>query len=149
MKNWICFIALTALAICAAAGTEDLATTFYIQIVHGTDQEKSKNPEWKSIGPKLRKTLSSVFKWKHYWEVKRLSVSTGTGKASRIHLIKERDLEIKVLKSGQAELRLIRKGDLKRKLQMPLETRITILGGDADEDQGWFIVVRRDKPSTD
>jgi hypothetical protein len=58
-------------------------------------------------------------------------------------------LEMELVKDGQAELRLYRKGELRRKVTASAESKMSILGGDAAENEGWFIVVRREKPSTE
>ncbi len=61
----------------------------------------------------------------------------------------ERELEIKLAPGQEVELRLYRKGELRQEMRMSVDSPMTILGGDAVNHEGWFIVVRRDRPSID
>src|SRR5882672_12714459 len=78
-----------------AADSEKVA--FHVQLIRGTDSEKPENPNWKAVGPKLEKNLRSVFRWKHYWEVGRKTVTVEKGKVSRFHMDPEREIEIKLI----------------------------------------------------
>jgi hypothetical protein len=149
MNRLLFTLVLVSLAINAAWSAEDHTITLYVQVIRGTDQEKPEDAAWKAIGPKLSKALSSVFAWKHFWEVKRREVVVTKGKVPKIKVTPERDLEIELVKDGQAELRLYRKGQLMRKMTVLISSKLSILGGDAAENEGWFIVVRRDRPSTE
>ena len=147
MVRLLCFALLTTIGLNAAPHAQGPTNTLYIQVLRGTERNRSPEAEWKAIGPKLSQKLSSVFKWKHYWEVKRQKVAVTQEKVTKIYLLPDRDLEIETVKGGPAELRLYLKGELRRKLRLPVKTKVAILGGDSAEDEGWFIVVRRDKPS--
>lgn len=140
---------LVTFAFIPASSAEDRSVTFHIQLIRGTNEKQPRDTEWKAIGPKLTKALAPVFSWKYYWEVKRYETAVIRGKSTRIKVMPERDLEIELIKGGRAELRLYRKGELRRKMTASIDSKLSILGGAAAEDEGWFIVVRRDKPSTE
>src|SRR5213083_2050448 len=71
--------------------------TFYVQLIRGSDADKPENPTWAPVGPKLAKNLGAVFRWKNYWEVKRQTVTVSGEKAARVHLTREREVELKLL----------------------------------------------------
>jgi hypothetical protein len=150
MNRFLCAIFLVALIVHPAwSAQEGSSFTYYIQLIHGTNGEKPQNSSWKAVGPKLSKVFCPVFTWKHYWQVKREEVVVTGGKVSRIKITTDRDLEIELMKNGQTELRLYRSGELKRKMRTSGESEMSVLGGDTAGKEGWFIVVRRDMPSTD
>lgn len=150
MNRFLCAIFLVALVIDPVrSAQEGSSVTYCIQLLHGTNDSKAQNPSWKAVGPKLSQVFSPVFKWKQYWEVKREKVIVTGGKVSRVKITTDRDLEIELMKNGQTELRLYRSGELKRKMRTSGESELSILGGDTATKDGWFLVVRRDKPSTD
>lgn len=150
MNRFFCAILLVALIVVPGRGAQEGASvTYYIQLIHGTNEEKPKDPGWKAVGPKLSQVFSPAFTWKHYWEVKRETIVATGGKISKVTVSSGRTLEIELIKDGQTELRLYRAGELKRKMRTSGESKMSILGGDAAGKEGWFIVVRRDKPSTD
>ncbi|MBC8003370.1 MAG: hypothetical protein H7X97_12355 [Opitutaceae bacterium] len=150
MNRFLCAILLVGLiAGPARSGQEGASVTYYIQLIHGTNDPDAQKPNWKAVGPKLSQVFSPAFTWKHYWEVKRQEVVVTGGKVSKVKVTDDRSLEIELMKDGQTELRLYRVGELKRKMRTSGESKMSILGGDAAGKDGWFIVVRRDKPSTD
>lgn len=150
MNRFVCAIFLMALAVAQVwSAQEGSSITYYIQLIHGTNEEKPQDASWKAVGPKLSQVLSPVFTWKHYWEVKREEVVVTGGKVSKVKVTTDRSLEIELIKDGQTELRLYRAGELKRKMRTSGESQMSILGGDAPGKDGWFIVVRRDKPATE
>jgi len=136
-------IALFSLSDGVIAGDDPV--TFYVQLLRGTNEEKTEDIKDKEIGPKLRKKLSPVFRWKNYWEVSRTSVTVGKGKAGRIQLPNAHALEIELLNPAESEVRLYLNGSLRRKSRQLIHNRMAIMGGDNNDDC-WFVVVRRDPP---
>lgn len=118
----------------------------YVQLIHGTHEEKPQTADWKPIGPKLTEQLAPVFRWPYYYEVKRQTASIHPQKVSRIALTDDRILEIELTDPSHSELRLYRKGKLVRRSRQPFDSKLAIMGGDKDGDQSWFLVVRKDKP---
>jgi len=149
IRRLFCTGLLLAFAVTSESKAEDQGVTFYVQIIRGTNEDKPNDAMWEVVEPKLTKKLSPIFKWKHYWEMKRQAVSVTKGKVTRVAATGEREVEIELVKENQIELRLYRKRELRRKMKASVETTMTILAGDAPENEGWFIVVRRDKPSSE
>jgi hypothetical protein len=101
---------------------------------------------WKPVGPKLQKRLSPVFRWDHYWEVNRLMVNVEPTKTKRLHLSKDREVEIVPRGEREIEIRVYRDGQMIRKSRQAADVKMSIMGGDREKDEAWFVVVRRDAP---
>jgi hypothetical protein len=149
MKRYLLllYVLLAGLATYAAdsPGSE---MTFYLQVVHGNNTNQPPGPEAKPIGPKLSKTLHSIFKWDYYWEVKRDSIALKPGGKTRKRMTAEREIEIMLISATQMEIRMYRNGKVTRIQKQSTETRFFVLGGEDGENQAWFIIVRRDEPQT-
>lgn len=150
MNQLWCVIILAALTIDPAGSVQKgSGSTYFVQLIHGTNAEKAQNAGWKPVDPKVSRVLSTIFTWGNYWEVKREAVVVTAGRVSNVKVTADRNLEIKLLKNGQTELRLYRANVLKRIIKTSGDSNLSILGGDSAGKNGWFIVVRRDRPSTE
>ena len=129
-----------------ALRAEGEASTYYIQLIRGTDQDRRQEATWKPVGPKLANRLSPVFRWKNYWEVNCLPVAVEKGKVCRCRLSDVREVEIEQSNPSELEIRLYLKGKLMEKSRQLVHTRMGIMGGERTKGESWFVVVRRDKP---
>jgi len=125
------------------------ATTFYAQLIRGTDREMPEQVSWKPAGPKLSKQLSPKFRWKNYWEVSRHVISVQAGKVTRTRLNPDREIEIDLRGAREYEVRLFVKGQLTCRSKQSMQSGMSITGGPRENDESWFVVVRRDKPAAD
>jgi len=123
------------------------APDFYVQIVRGANDTKAVDSSWKPIGPKLAKRLKRVVPWDHYWETTRQEVTPSKGKPRRIEVLPGREVEVVRISAEQVELCLYRNGVLRRKSRVSVDSGMSIMGGDTKGHEGWFVVVRKDKPS--
>jgi len=139
-------LVLLLLAFCDTVRAAEESVTYYIQAIRGTDSDQPPTPEAKAIGPKLSGKLVPVFRFKSYWEVKRLKVNLIQGKSERVKLPDGLEVEIDRAKEDKREVRLYRDGKLTRKLTQPANKTMTIIGGMSGSDNSWFVVVRRDQP---
>jgi len=128
------------------AGPDNGAVLFWVQLVHATRGESVQFAGWKPIGPELNKRLSNVFRWSEYYEVGREQVTVETGKLGKVRLAGGRDVAISFQSPTEMEVRLYRDGTLVRKAQRKVKQRMTIMGGDSNTSEAWFVVVRKDKP---
>ena len=135
-----------AIAVRCEAGE---TTTFYAQLIRGTDREMPEQIGWRPAGPKLSKQLSPKFRWKNYWEVSRHTISVQAGKVSRTRLNPEREIEIDLRGSKEYEVRLFVKGQLTCRSKQSMQSGMSITGGARENNESWFVVVRRDKPTVD
>lgn len=135
----------------ALAGQGETAevTTFYAQLIRGTDREMPEQASWKPAGPKLSKQLSPKFRWKNYWEVSRLTIPVEAGRIKRTRLNPDREIEIDLRGGKEYEVRLYVKGQLACRSKQSLQSGMSITGGARENNESWFVVVRRDKPTVD
>ena len=145
MNLILCF--LLVLGGLASSRAADQPIDCYVQLVRGTDDAKPRNPAHKEIGPALSKRLRPVFRWDHYWENQREKLVLTPGRPSRIHLKNGRDLEVEWLKGDHIQVRVFHDKQMTRKVTLRnTDAMMAILGTEKDENDSWFVVVRRSKP---
>jgi hypothetical protein len=145
MKPIFCAVValLAGARLAVAAPAADV--TFYVQLVRGTDADTPPAAGATLVGDALSHRLQ-MFRWKNYWEIKRQTVQVSTGAKIRRHLTRKRDVEIALTTPTDMTVSIYLDGKLTRKRAQPVNTAFYIAGGDNEEAQSWFIVVRRDKP---
>lgn len=129
------------------AGPEHAAQSFWVQLVNAHQSSVVQPAHWKPIGPDLNKRLSDVFRWREYYEVARQELQVEPGRIAKAKLGSEREIAITFKSPTELEVRLYRDGKLIRKAERNLHQKMTIMGGDGNEREAWFVVVRRDKPA--
>ena len=149
MKAFLVFAFIGLLGLDNAYAQSEAVTLFVQTIVATNLEQPHDDGKTKKIGPLLRKDLSPVFQWKHYRQVSCQKIAVKPDRISRIQLTAERELEVQIKNDAHLELRLFRDGKLVRKIKESLSQRRVIMGGDRNHDEAWFVVVRRDKPSTE
>jgi hypothetical protein len=139
-------LALLPLALAGAPAAQSSGLTFYLQLIRGNDQNSPPTQSAKPIGPVLTQKLSSVFKWKNYWELKRDCITIKQGGRLRKRLSAQHDVEIELPNPDTFTIRIYLNGHLTRARTQPARDAFCVAGGNAANDQSWFIVVRRDAP---
>jgi len=140
----LCLLALVSLRGNAAA---EEGRTYYFQLLCGSDKELPPKADAKPIGAKLRSQLEARFRWKSYAELTHGQCTVSDFKTTTIKLPERREMQLEL--SGKTiEARLYRDGQMVRKAREHADSRSLIMGGDQGRNDSWFIVVRRDKPST-
>jgi len=146
MKTFLAILACSLLgAGCRPAGSEG-DQAFYLQLVRGNDQEEPPTPGARPIGPRLSHQLHSVFRWRHYWELKRELVMIREGQTVRRKLAFDREVEVELLNPQSMAARVYVNGKLAWNRKQPAEGAFFVAGANKGPDQSWFIVVRRDQP---
>ena len=125
------------------AKSEDIR--FYLQLVRGTDEGSPPFLEARPAGPKLNQRLQ-LFKWKHFWEIKRKTVVLHIGGKTRQRLSPHREVEIEMARSDEITVSIYSDGKLTETGKQAVDAVFYIVGGDYQDGQSWFIVVRRDQP---
>ena len=147
MKLLTVLIPTMLLALPMAAFGEADALTFYVQLVRGTDDATSPVPNARRVGAKLAERFRPVFRWTDYWEIKRDQVSVAHGEKKRVRLSPEREVEVEITQAGKRQVAVYSQGRELCRDCKSVGDPMTIIGGDRDIRSGWFVVVRRDKPS--
>lgn len=144
MKKLTGFLFAIAAGLSISVGAES-PTPVYVQFIWGTDRE-AQNSAWHEIGPKLSRKLSPVFRWKHFWELDRKKVSLPPKKLTRVDLQGDRKLELQLVNPGEMEVRLYRRSGLVTKTRHTYTGQMFILGGEEDNRESFFVVIRPDAP---
>jgi hypothetical protein len=119
---------------------------FYVQVIRGSNDEKPPESQAKAVGPKMSQVLTPVFKWKYYWLVSEQEVTVASNKVSKLS-VQVRDLEIQVMPEEQVEVKLFEKGKLMRTSRQKISPSAPlVMGGSPNDNNAWFIIVRKDKP---
>jgi hypothetical protein len=145
MRWSIVLVMLTGL-MPALVSAGEAATTYYVQLIRGTDTPLPPVPGCKPAGPRLSSTLSPVFRWKGYWEIERQQVTVVPGQKARVRLHYGREAEIDLTSPSQRRVAAFHNGRLVDRTILPTGKALTIIGGKRDPQSVWFIVVRRDQP---
>jgi|HubBroStandDraft_6_1064221.scaffolds.fasta_scaffold246989_2 hypothetical protein len=117
-----------------------------VQLIWGTDEEKSPDSRHKAIEDDLSRKLSkSPFKWKHYFEVNRQLVALPLGEAKNgVKVSSHCAIDLKSLGKDKIETKLYGKGKLLSthketvKKDWPL-----ILAGNAENETAWLVVITK------
>ncbi|HEY3913160.1 MAG TPA: hypothetical protein VGN61_01635 [Verrucomicrobiae bacterium] len=128
-----------------AAATPAEGVTFYVQLVRGSDADTPPAPGATLVGDVLGHRLR-MFKWKNYWEVQRQTVQVNIGGKSRRRVTTEREVEISLSTPDDMTVCIYVNGKLSRKRKQHFSNAFYIAGGENEDANSWFIVVRRDKP---
>jgi hypothetical protein len=129
------------------ADAAEAGKTLYVQFILGTDKA-CPQASCREVGPKLSRKLSPVFRWKHFWEIDRKKLVVQPKKTTRIELAGDRKIEIVLTRADEAEVRLYRRSGLITKTRHTFGGRMSILGGEEDTHDSFFIVVRSDEPAS-
>ncbi len=146
MKRFILLLACWLPAMGCHPAAKEPGATFYLQLVRGADSEAPPSDGSKPIGQKLRKRLQCVFKWKHYWEVKRDCILVPPGGTVTRRLAPDQTVELELLDPLKVAVRIYSRGQLVRRREQPAANAFCVTGARVGDDQSWFIVVRRDAP---
>lgn len=136
---------LCGLLLSFAAVAADASRTFYVQFIWATDQPRPNGKQYREVGPKLTRKLSPL-RWKHYWEVEQKQISVRSQHTTRVNLPRQRKVEIELLKTGDVDVRLYRRTGLVTKTRQTINGKMAILGGEEDNKDSFFLVVRSDEP---
>lgn len=141
-------VAMLFACLVVSASAAEAGKTVYVQFILGTDKSCPQS-SCREIGNKLSKQLSPVFRWKHFWELDRKKLAIQPKKTTRVELAGDRKVEIAFSQSNQIEVTLLRRSGLTTKTHHTLGGKMSILGGEEDAHNSFFIVVRGDEPSNE
>jgi hypothetical protein len=147
MRRLIVIVILMAVALAGEMGAAPQATTFYVQLIRGTDSAQPPVPRSKCVGHKLAETFRPVFNCKAYWEINRQEVMVSPERVARVQLGNGREAEIDLRCPKARKVAAFHNGQLVDRTIIPAGEGMTIIGGSREDKSVWFIVVRRDKPA--
>ena len=148
MKGIFVSLALASamLGIAAAGQGDPGPSTYYVQLIRGSDRNEPPQPGSRRVGAKLAERFNSVFRFQNYWEVGRREVAVARGYRAKVRLNNEREVEIDLRSPQLRRVTTYQNGQPVQRVSRPTGEAMTIMGGNHDAKSVWFIVVRRDKP---
>ena len=135
-----------ALIFPAGAQTKSESIAYDIQLIRGSDQDQPPVRDGKRIAPNLAGAFHAVFKWRSYWEICSRRVELEAGRATRVRLSAEREVEIDLTNPTQRAIVAFLNGKKVQRTVCPRTEARTLIGGDRDSNSAWFIIVSRSKP---
>ena len=123
------------------------SNTFYVQLVRGTNEDAPPQPGSRPVGIKVARHLKAALTWKNYWELNCRQVAVCSGKATRVCLSKDRQVEIELTRRNRRKVTAFENGRVVQRMLRPAGEGMTVIGGERDKESAWFIVVRRDRPA--
>jgi hypothetical protein len=144
----VSILTLLALTVGGVTLAEEHAIKYFVQLVRGTDSDKPPPQGGKRVGAKLEKIFRCSLKWTNYWELCRHEVLVPPGRAAKVRLSKEREVEVGLTATGKRMVRSFRNGKLTQQTVGPIGESMTLIGEVNDPRSVWFIVVRRDEPGS-
>jgi len=139
-------IASVSLCLLASAGQALAADAkMEAQLIWGTNDGKSPDPQHKPVQADLKKRLQELpLKWTNYFEVTRKSFTLPPAEAQKVVLSQKCTLEVKLLQDNNIEVSLLGKGEAVVKRTQPLpKGEILVLGGNAPNATAWLVILKR------
>jgi hypothetical protein len=113
-------------------------------LIWGANEPKSPNPAHKPLEDELAKKLSKVFKWKHYFEVKRVQETVPNRSTKRIKLSPKCEIEITEMAGTKVEVKLFGEGKPINTTTKNLDKgEYFVLAGDDKNECAWFILIKQ------
>jgi hypothetical protein len=129
-----------------SSSAEEKPSTYYVQLIRGSEQEQAPEPGSRRVGPKLAGRFECMFHCHSYWEICQEKVEVLPGRVAHVRLRNDREVQIDLTQPGKRRVSAFRKGRLMDRTVEPAGDDMTLIGGDRDQNSHWFVVVRRDKP---
>src|SRR6266567_628036 len=146
LSSWLPRVCTVAFLLCAtvlAAGAGELKLE--AQLIWGTTNSVSPNPNHKPAQKEVeRKLKEQPFKWKHYFEVNRVTLTVPDGEQKGVPVSKSCSIQVKNLGKQKVEVTLIGKGKEAGKITQALpKGELLVVGGNAENATAWFVVLQQ------
>ena len=130
-----------AVMVSAAAAAE---RKMEARLVWGTNADKSPEASHKQLDGELAKKLREMpLKWKNFFEVNRQPFAINTTNYTKVVLSKKCTIEVKDKGANTVTVKLYGEGKQVNRVDKPLpKGEVLTLGGDAKDNNAWFITVR-------
>jgi len=124
-----------------------------VQLVWGTNEKKSPDPQHKPVDPAVVKRLGSL-KWKRYFQVNSQVVTIPSRKTQRVKLSPQCEVEITEMEGPQVEVNVYGRTAQAAAKNEPFkwvhkhvdklpEDDLLVFAGDDKNDCAWAIVIKR------
>jgi acylphosphatase len=148
LTNFCALYALLVVAVLLAQHTALCAQDelkLEAQLIWGTNEAQSPDPNHKPAEPDVQKKLRSLpFKWTNYFEVNRVHFAVAQGRTNRVVMSKECQIAVKNLGNATVEVTLFGKGERVGTITQALpKGELLVTGGNAPNLTAWFVVLRQ------
>ncbi len=115
------------------------------QLIWGTNDANSPNPQHKPVEPEVARKLKGLpFKWSHYYVVNRVQFTVSENSERKERMSKECEIQVKNLGNSQVELTLYGKSEPVGKITQALpKGELLVTGGNAANSTAWFVALRQ------
>lgn len=142
-KVWpalVCLLILAATAFSAPAAPLNLE----VRLIHVTDEEMTPASSSQRVEPLIAEKLRRLpFKWKHFYETSRKTISLPERGTNHMQLNPSYRLEMRSLDASRIEATLYNKKRLVNTMQQTLERgKLLIIGDDDKRTDAWLVIVR-------
>ncbi len=134
---------VTWFGLTAAMAADDLKLE--ATLVWGTNEAQSPDPKHKPVCPEVEEKLNTLpLRWRHYFEVKRQTITVPESGTQKVNLSKDCQIVVKNLGKAGVELNVIGKGENVGRIKQSLpKGEVLVTGGNAANFTGWFIVLKQ------
>jgi hypothetical protein len=150
--QWVMLAALLALPLWAYSSAQSAkdALNLEVRLIWGANEPESPDKKHTPLDSSLTKYLKERMKWKYYFEVNRQTPAIPLNAKQRLKMSDKCELDIKYVGNSKVEVEVIGGGKSVRKVSETLtdakdgkEGSRLIIGGDANNDTAWFIVIKK------
>lgn len=140
-----CALLLGILAVSPATAAErQESIELQIQLVWGTNGDKPAEPkDLKEVDAETAKSLSTIFRWKNYFEVIRRKITVNTTGSQRLKLSEKCEVEIQYLGDAMIEARVFGEGKYFTKSRQSVARSPMTIGGEDKNATAWFVVIKK------
>lgn len=115
---------------------------YQVRLIWASNDESSPDPNHKKLDSELTAFLKKSFRWANYYEVSSKIISVPLNKEGEAKLSDVCTVKVKNLGGNRLEADLFGKGKPVSNTKTKLEKWV-ILAGEAKNDTGWFVVIRK------
>ena len=146
VASWLAWVAVSVFFLDRSASSGVAAELkLEAQLIWGTNDAKSPDPNHKPVDPDVAKKLKSLpFKWANYYEVTRKQFAVPESGVRSETMSKECEIQVKNLGKAVVELSLVGRGEHVGKITQALPKReLLVTGGNAPNFTAWFVVLKQ------
>ena len=131
-------------AVAQRASAGDATMKLEVQLVWGTTESTSPDPNHRPVEADVEKKLKRLFRWSNYFEVSRKTFTVPITGTTNVAVSEKFALEVRRLTRSAVEVGCIGKGKpVERRILALTKDKPLIYGGDAPGATSWFVILKR------
>ncbi|MGC8743362.1 MAG: hypothetical protein ACP5T0_05740 [Verrucomicrobiia bacterium] len=114
-----------------------------ISLVWGSNEEKLPDPKYHRVNDELGKKLQKIFKWKHYFLIKKQEAEVPSRATKKFKVSDKCDVEITEMEGPRVEVKLYGEGKLiNRTIKSLTKDEMITIAGDDKNETAWFVIIK-------